>query len=602
MHRPGEMKMAKVIARAYCSSSGVTLLAYKWMPGEGQRFYGFSVRRTPGFHDPNSNTTTPFSWLPNRLNFAGPLDEDAPSTKAPIQKFIWWDARFHPATDANKSFTYDIIPVVGPSSQQLQLLDDQKATVEITFPERVQNKIGTWFNRPFVSSQAFSRLMQRYGVSANTPLAQLAPEQRDNILGWLANDLQEPIVDLTKQDGQIDGAIYHFNDTVWLEEAFRKRNKSETSIAVFWKNESKKKGDPQFFANAGFVKALGENVTFEKRKNIPGLMHDKILVLSSPSPEVVLMGSANFTTDGLTSQANVLHRWDYPDLAALYRQRVALLQKDVSKDGGGLKAQWSESIALEGGGSVRVFFPPEPGSSKSKANQGKTAASIKPIVAAIKSAKSSVVFCYFDSTDEEVRHACFDAGKHGLMMFGLVNVIGRNPPKDTPANKARIELYRYVRENRDIVGAASLSPLPAGWLKEISVFGGAGGGAKGKNKKGAPPEVHIHHKFILIDGETQHPVLYTGSANISANSSFSNDENLLEVRDCPHLAQTYLAEFFRLFEHYRFRFDRSRHDTAIRKGNMSSKDILRLDATGRKWFKKFFTKGTPEQKAMVRLV
>jgi len=34
---------------------------------------------------------------------------------------------------------------------------------------------------------------------------------------------------------------------------------------------------------------------------------------------------------------------------------------------------------------------------------------------------------------------------------------------------------------------------------------------------------------------------------------FYNDENLLEITSCPRLARIYLAEFMRLFEHYRAR-------------------------------------------------
>jgi hypothetical protein len=40
---------------------------------------------------------------------------------------------------------------------------------------------------------------------------------------------------------------------------------------------------------------------------------------------------------------------------------------------------------------------------------------------------------------------------------------------------------------------------------------------------------------------------------MSANSVFYNDENLLEITSCPRLAEIYLAEFMRLFEHYRAR-------------------------------------------------
>src|SRR4029077_6995555 len=72
-------------------------------------------------------------------------------------------------------------------------------------------------------------------------------------------------------------------------------------------------------------------------------------------------------------------------------------------------------------------------------------------------------------------------------------------------------------------------------------------------KKHFVPAVHIHHKFIVIDAETQSPTIYTGSNNLSENSTHHNDENLLEIKGSPELAQTYFAEFMRLYEHYRAR-------------------------------------------------
>ncbi|MDI9654510.1 phospholipase D-like domain-containing protein, partial [Burkholderia cenocepacia] len=55
------------------------------------------------------------------------------------------------------------------------------------------------------------------------------------------------------------------------------------------------------------------------------IMHDKFIVTdapSNPAPARVLTGSANFTTEGLTEQANVLHAFDSPALAALYNERA----------------------------------------------------------------------------------------------------------------------------------------------------------------------------------------------------------------------------------------------------------------------------------------
>jgi phosphatidylserine/phosphatidylglycerophosphate/cardiolipin synthase-like enzyme len=57
------------------------------------------------------------------------------------------------------------------------------------------------------------------------------------------------------------------------------------------------------------------------------------------------------------------------------------------------------------------------------------------------------------------------------------------------------------------------------------------------------PPVTIHHKFVVIDAETDSPVIYSGSVNMSGNSVFRNDENLLGITGSPRLARIYLAKF-----------------------------------------------------------
>ena len=112
------------------------------------------------------------------------------------------------------------------------------------------------------------------------------------------------------------------------------------------------------------------------------------------------------------------------------------------------------------------------------------------------------------------------------------------------------------------------------------------------------PPVIVHHKFVVIDAETDSPVIYTGSANMSGNSVFNNDENLLEIKGSPRLAQIYLAEFLRLYEHYRARarfikFKLS-HQPAAQAGFS-----LRPD---RSWADKHFAPGSPEFKARLRML
>jgi phosphatidylserine/phosphatidylglycerophosphate/cardiolipin synthase-like enzyme len=110
----------------------------------------------------------------------------------------------------------------------------------------------------------------------------------------------------------------------------------------------------------------------------------------------------------------------------------------------------------------------------------------------------------------------------------------------------KVEIYDRNRDPKNLeVGgheAYDKGHTPMGFSWEDSTLGNAG-----------PYPVYIHHKFLVIDGETDNPIIYTGSANMSANSVFYNDENLLEITNCPRLGQAYLAEFMRLFEHYRAR-------------------------------------------------
>src|SRR5262249_48957774 len=88
--------MATIKARAYLSPT-LVLLALDWPDGESRNdFLGFAIQRTPGFRDESTQQVAPNSWLPNRIGFNGPPaagQADFPSNLAPIQKFMWWDAR-----------------------------------------------------------------------------------------------------------------------------------------------------------------------------------------------------------------------------------------------------------------------------------------------------------------------------------------------------------------------------------------------------------------------------------------------------------------------------------------------------------------------------
>jgi phosphatidylserine/phosphatidylglycerophosphate/cardiolipin synthase-like enzyme len=99
--------------------------------------------------------------------------------------------------------------------------------------------------------------------------------------------------------------------------------------------------------------------------------------------------------------------------------------------------------------------------------------------------------------------------------------------------------------------------------------------------------IHIHSKMILADPFGADPVLVTGSANFSVNSTINNDSNVLVFRGDTAVADVYVADFMRMFEHYWFR---SRKDAKL-----EANQIFALKDTDA-WSERYFTEGAREQR------
>jgi phosphatidylserine/phosphatidylglycerophosphate/cardiolipin synthase-like enzyme len=550
---------------AYTSPT-LVLLAFDW-PSGGTRndFLGFAIQRSPGFR--RGGQVEPESWLPNRIDFDGPAAEgqDKPSRRAPIQKFLWWDARID-TEDRGTTFAYRVTPVVG-SPSNLQLLDAEAAVLQVPIPGLEQNGVGTYFNRAVVSSQAFVRSFPRLDTLADIRKA----------FAWLANGIEAAVPNFlsrAQQDNhQVVGAIYHFSDDVWLIPAF---SAFSGSLSLAYNSTTADTESDDAIQN--LITAGHPAGNFDKRSRA-NISHNKFLVAKHGNQaERLLMGSANFTTAGLTRQANLLHTFDSPQLAGLYNERYELLRANTEMKDLRPLADWSDPIDDIPGAEVRLLFSPE------KKPQRKA---IDAMIRAIQAAESSVIFCCFMPTDLPLINACLTAGDAGKMMFGLVDN-AKEPGENASAFESKIALYHRSRDNKDVAGKEAFSgdAVPLGFNRE---------------REGWPNEdprraVRIHHKFVLIDAETPQPILYTGSANFSNNSQYNNDENILEIVGHQAIARAYLAEFMRLYEHYRARlaFVRSREAGA---GQTTFK--LTPDAS---WARKYFTPGRPEEKARRAMV
>ncbi len=198
---------------------------------------------------------------------------------------------------------------------------------------------------------------------------------------------------------------------------------------------------------------------------------------------------------------------------------------------------------------------------------------------AIKQAKHSVLLCTFDPTDNALFDAAFAASDAGRMMLALVNRVPTVEPSDDPSRAdvaAKIEIFDRAAKSDEIVGfnAFSVSDTPTGFEPERVLWPGI--------------MVRVHHKFVVIDAERDQPIVFTGSANLSGNSLHHNDENLLEITKCPRLAGMYMAEFLRLYEHYRARIKSADPKT------------FKLSPDAR-WGRKYYTVGAPECKARIAM-
>lgn len=562
-----------VKVRAYTSPT-LVLLAYDWPEGASHKdFLGFAISRTPG-HNPGVKS----DFLLNKLTFVQGSKDAVPSDQAPIQKFMWWDSGVNTA-DRGKTFTYTITPVLGTGPKRLALQHAEGRTLGVAIPQITRNGIGTYFNRAVVSSQAFMRM------KGKTPF--------DKLMDWLANGLQDAIPNFMQGQDRVEGAIYHLTDNHWVIPAFRN---SPGSLSMVY-HDTKNDTVDQYAVDA--LKGLRR--TFHERTKA-NIMHDKFLVkYDGTEPKALLMGSANFTPEALTTQANLLHTFASPALAALYAERAVLLEKDQTIAVTANGAAWSKAIKI-GKASVRVFFSPEPKNKR---------VSINTVVEAVKKAKSSVLFCMFSPTDAELLSALLKTGDEKKLLFGLLNSISDPTKKKTKAEvpdktfnapsaaaTIQVEVFHRSRKDRKVVSYDYFRKgrAPKSWLPELSTIDTSAysivpkktGMVKGRGA----PAVYIHHKFIVIDAETASPIIYTGSANMSNNSVHNNDENLLEIRGDSALAGVYLAEFLRLYNHYRARalWDWSQRSGKT-KSHASKPLVLKTDAS---WARSAYKPGTSE--------
>jgi phosphatidylserine/phosphatidylglycerophosphate/cardiolipin synthase-like enzyme len=510
---------------AYAGSTGVQLA---WDLDEAKRtdLLGFAIRRYHGTNKTGDDLRGGITFE-DQVHAPGQF---LSTFDAPIQAFRWGDYTVYPGT----TYRYEIVPrYADPDWHSMK--DGESVTVSIR-TEPLDGRSATppsihtiAFNRAVAASQAYERRFDDSNPGTN-PAA----------FNWLTRDLDDVVLDYFDRalddTWALDVVIYEYE----LEEiraALRAaRGRGVVVRVVFHDRQSKK--DTQTPVNEAAIKA-DQWKKAAKGRLTSAICHDKTVVLSKleggvRKPAAVLTGSTNWTLNGLSYQANVAHVVNDSDVAgqflALFEQLWAGADPSATKT-------WIDAnnpLPAKDAPLGLVFSP------RSKKGD------LKRYVELINGAQRSLIFATAFDLDDTVEDALLGTGDT-VLRFGLQNSASR--------------ITGYNRERATFFTAKGrLTTAPPGFRAE--------------SYHGQDGNLLVHLKTAVLDFDTDNPTVITGSQNFSGASSGSNDENALVIRGDLRVADVYMVELFRLFDHYKSRYKAKDESLQPLAGNVPRREFL----------------------------
>jgi len=492
--------------KAYAGTNGV-LLAFDLDKARRPGFLGFAVEQ--------KEADKPWQWLLNSLTFPGkahtiPKWGATPSNLAPIQKFRWADYSIDPGTTCKYRvhLAYAGQPALGEALE-----------IEVTTDDGKPKDHRVYFNRAVAASQSFGRKFsdvdKLLSKNKTLPIEKWPAAACD----WLENGLLDSILRFISRakDAQwaLDVAIYEY-ELKAIVDAVNEAHKRHVEVRVIY---HAKKGDEQTTANETSLKKIP---AAKKRGRVTTkIFHDKFIVLSKINaagervPQAVLCGSTNFTENGVYRQANVVHETDDKAVAKRYLELFEVIwsnPEDVSST-----RNWiNKNNPIDPNQKLFVGFSPRTGK-----------VDLAEFIKIIKAANTDLLFATAFKLPDDILDALLGAPNDPVLRYGIQNTV------------SRITGFHADR-TAEFVAPALLSESLEGWVKE--------------GLRGQKGNLLVHTKVIVTNFTTDHPVVLSGSHNLSVPASNGNDENYLIMSDDTDLADRYGLEILRFYEHYRFRY------------------------------------------------
>jgi hypothetical protein len=540
-------KSGGLTVRAIAGSNNV-LIGIDLDPAKRAGCLGFTLQRS-------DVGTTAMRFLPNSITFAStPQTTVLDTENSPLQKFRWGDYTAKPGT----AYRYTVTARYRDgNATPITLKDGDSVTVDVTTEDPKQQATSVFFNRAAAASQAY---MRKFG---DADPDQLPEPKRTEALAWLSRGLEEALLDFqslaTDKSFGLHCAVYEFQKENLLDGLKKALDRGVDVQVVYHFRHKNSPADKTWKKNEAAAIKAGLSAVSTKRTQNPGvIMHNKFMVLLKDGvPIAVWTGSTNWTDGGIYGQLNVGHAVYDPKVAAIYEGYFQLLKKDLSdKDmKAGVRALGAVPSTVPAAGVLPILSP----------QSDRTMLTLYGAIT--DGAQCVLVSAPFALADEITKP--FKTVPAGRMHYLLVDKEG------SLGDKTEITDIEKIPANSVAFAATLPSNLTSFQDKLLK------DSAESYHHAG----VHIHSKIILADPFGDDPVLVTGSANFSTNSTMHNDSNSLLVRGDTRIADIYSTEFMRMFEQYHFRGAKKKAD--------DKNTVITLSETDA-WSDRYYVDGSEE--------
>jgi phosphatidylserine/phosphatidylglycerophosphate/cardiolipin synthase-like enzyme len=519
------------------------------------------------------------SWLRGFKFFEETVPNPQPGERRstfehPIQSFLWGDYTVAPGSTT----AFVVQPVRG---RPAALEHGAPVELEVTAAPEDDGEQSVLFNRGAIASQAFA---DRFGNEG--PTDEEANDPTNEKVRWLSRGLLEGalgfIAQATGSAFELRVAAYEFHYPPILN-ALRAAAERGVRVAISYDGGDQKLDGSiaPSTTSTGNLAAIAAarleatpNLSLHPRTLYSSIPHNKFIVLlENGAPVQVWTGSTNFTVSGFLGQSNVAHILRIPAVAARYNAYWEILRNDPGtrffKDRI-MEISPSPPAPELADGVTTIFSPRRAGMLEWYAEQMGSAETTVMFTAAFGIAPQLAQ--QFGQDRDYLRFVLMErkdgnAEEQALLESDRDTVIALGARLNSETIHLEIDGHRLDE-----------------WFKEEEHF----------RKQGHI--FYIHTKIMLVDPVGENPRIFSGSANFSDNSVERNDENMLLIggEQARNIADTYVGEFQRLFNHLYFRTIAVALAGSRRSGS-SDRAIAFLDPTGA-WVAAHFEPGTYRDK------